>query len=168
MLRIVEGKLRVHVEYGEFKINFDGSPEVVSIAFIDFLNKVYPAFKLANRLVFKPDLIKLAQALEGVIEYSSDGLILIPGDLTSEEAIMLSLLGVYVGNKLGLSTEESVSVTQIATVSGKALKTILNKLKGKIDDGLVERVGRGEYKIKSLGIKEAKKVLQDVKMREHR
>ena len=81
---------------------------------------------------------------------------------------MLSLLGVYVGNKLGLSTEESVSVTQIATVSGKALKTILNKLKGKIDDGLVERVGRGEYKIKSLGIKEAKKVLQDVKMREHR
>ena len=68
MLRIVEGKLRVHVEYGEFKINFDGSPEVVSIAFIDFLNKVYPAFKLANRLVFKPDLIKLAQALEGVIE----------------------------------------------------------------------------------------------------
>jgi hypothetical protein len=165
---MVEGKLRVHAEYGKFKADFEGSPEVVSIAFIDFLNKVYPAFKLANRLVFNPNLIKLAQALEGVIEYSPEGLILTPGDLTSEEAIVLSLLGVYVGNKLGLSSEESVSVTQIATVSGKALKTILNKLKGMIDDGLVERVGRGEYKIKSLGIKEAEKVLQDVKMRGHR
>jgi hypothetical protein len=146
-------------------VDFEGSPEAVSIAFIDFLNKVYPAFKLANKLVFKPDLIKLSQELVGVLEYSPEGLILAPGDLTSEEAIVLSLLGIYVGNRLGLSAEESVSVTQIATASGKASKTILNQLKGMIDDGLMERVGRGKYKIKSLGIKRAEKVLQDVKTR---
>jgi DNA-binding MarR family transcriptional regulator len=119
-------------------------------------------------LVFKPDLIKLSQTLEGVIEYSPEGLILTSDDLTSEEAIVLSLLGVYVGNKLGLSAEESVSVTQIATASGKASKTILNQLKSMIDDGLVERVGRGKYKIRSLGIKRAENVLQDVKMRGRR
>jgi hypothetical protein len=158
----------VHVEYGEVKADFEGSPEAVSIAFIDFLNKVYPEFKLANKLVFKPDLIKLSQTLEGVIEYSPEGLILTSDDLTSEEAIVLSLLGVYVGNKLGLSAEESVSVTQIATASGKASKTVLNQLKSMIDDGLVERVGRGKYKIRSLGIKRAENVLQDVKMRGRR
>jgi hypothetical protein len=158
----------VHAEHGEFKADFEGSPEAVSIAFIDFLNKVYPAFKLANKLVFKPDLIKLSQELQGVIEYSPEGLILTSNDLTSEEAILLSLLGIHVGNKLGLSTEESVSVTQIATASGKASKTILNQLKGMIDDGLMERVGRGKYQIKSLGIKRAEKVLQEVKTRGHR
>ena len=128
---------------------------------------MYPEFKLASKLVFKPDLIKLSQTLEGVIEYSPEGLILTSDDLTSEEAIVLTLFGVYVGNKLGLSVEESVSVTQIAAASGKASKTILNQLKGMID-GLVERVGRGKYKIRSLGTKRAEKVLQDVKMRGHR
>lgn len=158
----------MHAEYGEFKADFEGSPEAVSIAFIDFLNKAYPEFKLASKLVFKPDLIKLSQTLEGVIEYSPEGLILTSDDLTSEEAIVLTLLGVYVGNKLGLSAEESVSVTQIAAASGKASKTILNQLKGMIDDGLVERVGRGKYKIRSLGTKRAETVLQDVKRRGHR
>lgn len=160
-------KLRVHVEYGELKADFEGNPDEVSTAFIDFLNKVYPSFELASRLVFKPDLVKLSRALEGVIEYSPEGLILVPRELTSEEAIILSLLGVYVGNKLGIFAEDSISVNQIASVSGKASKTILNQLKGMIDDGLAERVGRGEYKIKSLGIKSAEKILQEVKMREN-
>jgi hypothetical protein len=158
----------VHVEHGEFQADFEGSPEAVSVAFLDFLNKAYPAFKLASRLIFKPDVIQLAQALEGVIEYSSDGLLLTSGDLTSDEAIVLTLLGVYVGRKLGVSVEASVSVTHIATASGKASKTVLNQLKGMIDNGLVERVGRGEYQITSQGIKRAENVLHDVKRRAHR
>lgn len=158
-------RLRVHVEYGELQANFEGDPEDVSIAFIDFLYKVYPSFKLANNLVFKPDIVKLSRALEGVIEYSAEGMILLPGTLTSEEAIIVSLLGVYVGSKLRLFDEESLSVNDVANASGKASKTILNQLKDMIDDGLVERAERGKYRIKSRGVKEAEKILQEVKTR---
>ena len=89
-------------------------------------------------------------------------------EITSEEAINLSLLGVYVGNKLGVLEESSISVNQIATICGKASKTILNQLKGMIDNGLVERIGRGEYEMKSLGIKQSEKILQELKMRGNR
>ncbi len=158
----------MHVEHGELQADFEGSPEAVSIAFLDFLNTAYPAFKLASRLLFKPDVIQLAQALEGMIEFTPDGVLLTAGDLTSEEAILLTLLGVYVGHKLGVTADASISVTHIANASGKASKTVLNQLKGMIDDGLMERVGRGAYQIKSQGIKRAEHVLHDVKARGRR
>ncbi len=160
-----EPRLRVHVEYGELQADFAGDPEAVSLAFIDFLYKVYPSFKLAHNLVFKPDLVKLSQALEGVIEYSSEGMILLPETLTSEEAILLSLLGVYVGNQLRFFEEAALSVNDVANTSGKAPKTILNQLKGMIDDGLVERAERGKYRIKSRGIKAAEKILRELTTR---
>ncbi len=158
----------MHVKHGELQADFEGSAEAVSIAFLDFLNTAYPAFKLASRLLFKPDVIQLAQALEGVIEFAPDGILLTAGDLTSEEAIVLTLLGVYVGHRLGVTADTSLSVTRIATACGKASKTVLNQLKGMIDDGLLERVGRGEYQIKSQGIKRAEQVLHAVKGRDRR
>lgn len=156
----------MHVEYNEFKIAFEGNPDEVTMAFINFINKIFPSYELARRLVFQPDLVKLSRMLKGVIEYSKEGLILISSELNSEEAILLSLLGVYVGNKLGLLTDACISVNEIANVSGKASKTILNQLKVIIDNGYAERVGRGEYKIKMTGIKVAEKMLKNLKMRE--
>lgn len=160
------GKLRVHVECDNLQADLEGSPDEVTTAFIDFLHQIYPSFKLASRLIFKPDLAQLSHSLEGLIEYSQEGLILLIRELTSEEAILIVLLAVYVGSRLGLISEDTISVNQIANVSGKASKTILNQIKSMRDTGLLERVGKGRYQIKSLGIKRVDALIPSLKGRE--
>jgi oligoribonuclease NrnB/cAMP/cGMP phosphodiesterase (DHH superfamily) len=151
----------VHVEYGELQTHFEGSVEDVTHALLDYLKTVHPAFSLAAKLMYKPDLMELSSLLEGVVEYSSEGLILLRTDFTADEAILTVLLGVYLGSRIGALTENTISVNTIANISRKASKTILNQIKNMIDDGYVVRVGKGEYQIKNLGIKKMEAFLRN-------
>jgi len=155
--------LKVHVEFGESKADFEGTPDEVAKAFINFLNNVYPAFELAKKLSFNEDTVKLAETLVGVVEFAPEGLLLTVQDVSAEEAILLSLLGAHVGNKLGKVESEALSAIGLSKTTGKALKTISNQLAWMVDDNLVERIGRGEYKITSTGIKHSEKILQELK-----
>ncbi len=154
-------RMRVRVEYGELQAHFEGTVEDVTHAFLNFLKTVHPAFPLAVKLMYKPDLVELGRLLEGVVEYSSEGLILVRTDFTADEAILTVLLGVYVGSRIGVLTENTISVNTIANISRKASKTILNQIKSMIDDGYVNRVGKGEYQIKNLGIKKMEAILRN-------
>jgi hypothetical protein len=153
-------KIRVNVEYGELRANFEGTVEDVALAFLDFLKTIHPAFPLAAQLMYQPDLVELGSLLEGSVEYSSEGLMLLSTDLTADEAILTVLLGVYVGSKIRALTDNTISVNAIANISGKASKTILNQIKSMIDDGYVARVGKGEYQIKNRGIKKMEAILR--------
>ena len=154
-------KIRVHVEYRELQAHFEGSVEDVTHALLNYLKTVHPAFPVAAKLMYKPDLVELTSLLEGVVEYSSDGLILLRTNFTADEAILTVLLGVYVGSKIGALTDNTISVNAIASISRKASKTILNQIKSMIDDGYVTRVGKGEYQIKNLGIKKMETILRN-------
>ena len=156
--------LKVHVEFGESKADFEGKPDDIIKAFLTFLNNVYPTFELAQKLLFNLDITKIAEILIGIIEFAPEGLLLMVQDRPAEEAILISLLGVYVGNKLKKIESESISAIGLSKTTGKALKTISNQLAWMVDDNLVERIGRGEYKITSMGIKRAEKILQDLKI----
>ncbi len=153
-------KIRVNVEYAELRTNFEGTVEDVTLALLDFLNTVHPAFPVAAQLMYTPDLVELGELLEGIIEYSSEGLMLLSPDLTADEAILTVLLGVYLGSKIKVLTENTISVNSIANISGKASKTILNQIKNMIDDGYIDRVGKGEYQIKNRGIKKIESILR--------
>ena len=165
--RMEKSKLTVHVKFGQAKAHFDGTPNEVTIAFLNFVNQIYPQLELVEALVFRPDIVSLSKALTGVIQYSPDGLILVSNDLSSTEVIVLCLLGAYVGNQLGFLVEDTLSVNEIANASGRATKTILNQFKSLISDGFVTRVERGKYKIKSLGIKRGQELLQRLNGRNH-
>jgi hypothetical protein len=155
--------LKIHVEFGAEKADFEGSPDAVTKEFLTFLNKVYPTFELAQKLTFNPDLAKLAEELVGVIKLTPDGAVLESTVSPADEAITLSLVGVYVGNRLGKAANDSLSANGLSKMTGKALKTISNQLAWMVDDGLIERVGRGEYKITSVGIMRSEKILQELK-----
>ncbi len=156
-------KLKVHVEFGESKAVFEGTPDDVTKAFLIFLNNTYPTFELARKLSFNLDLTKLAEILIGIIEFALEGLLLTVQNLPAEESILVSLLGALVGSKLGKVESESLSAISLSKTTGKALKTISNQLAWMVDDNLVERIGRGEYKITSMGVKHSEKIMQELK-----
>ncbi|MFH0896535.1 MAG: hypothetical protein V1850_00595 [Candidatus Bathyarchaeota archaeon] len=148
-----KGKLKIHVEFGELRADFEGNPDEVARAFLTSLSNIYPCLELATKLVFQPDLSRLADSLVGLVKFAPEGLLVLTGEAPAEETIIISLVGNYVGYRLGKIESDTDSANGMAKTTGKALKTISNQLAWMIDDGLVERVGRGSYRITSLGIR---------------
>ncbi len=159
-----ESRLKVHLEGEGFREVFEGTADEVMKAMIAFLTRVYPTFDIAQRLTFAPDITQLSEKLTGIAQVAPEGLILLAGrELPAEEAVCITLLGAYVVNRLGKLGRESMSSSELSKTTGKALKTIVNQLALLVDDGMVERVGRGEYRITSMGIRHAEEILQRLK-----
>jgi len=151
-------KLKLHLEIGETKVDLEGDPDTVTRGLLTQLAQVYPTLEMARRLTFVPDLAKLTEALTGIIEFTPEGVLLNRRELSAEQAILICLLGGYVGYRLGKGASDCMSASVLSKVSGKALKTISNQIALMVDEGLVERVGRSEYRIISLGIKRAEAI----------
>ncbi len=156
-------KLKIRAEFSGLTEDFEGSPDEVIRALILSLNKVYPNLELAQKLSFQPDLLKLAENLVGLVEYAPEGLIFQAGEASADEAIIISLVGSYMGFKLGKISEDTNTADGLAKTCGKALKTVSNQLAWIIDDGLVERVERGKYRITSLGIKRFEQIVKKLR-----
>jgi hypothetical protein len=148
-----ENRLKIRIECAGLQESFDGPPDEVVRAMLITLRRIYPSLEIAQQLVYQPDLTKLAETLVGFIQYAPEGMLMSTKRFSSEEAIIISLAGTFVGYKLGILKDSTNSARNLAKITRKALKTISNQLAWMVDDGLVERVGRGEYQITSLGIK---------------
>ncbi len=157
-------KLKVHVEFGEMKANFEGDADEVFKALSRFLVQVYPNLEIVQRLVYAPDLIKISENLVGLIELTSEGPILASlSSLSAKEMICLALLGAYVGHKLGKLSKDGLSSDELARITSKAKKTIMNELPKLVNSGCAERKSEGEYLITTFGIKQTEEIIQDYK-----
>jgi len=157
-------KLRVHIEFGEAKADFEGDVNQVFESVVRFLTQIYPNLETIQKIVYAPDLIKLAEKLAGIIEITSDGPLLVSAlDLPARNAVCLALLGSYVGNKLGKISKGTLSSNELAKMTGKARKTISNEMPRLCSDGLVERTTEGEYQMTVLGIRKTEDIINEQK-----
>jgi hypothetical protein len=142
-------KARVHIECGEIKADIEGTPDDVFREIVKLLN-----LETVSRLVYTVDIAKLLEDLDGILVIAAEGPILSFNlDLPADQTIGLCLLGSYVGEKIGKLAKNSLTVEELAKLTGKAVKTIRNELPFMIESGVIERVSRGEYRITTLGIK---------------
>jgi len=156
-------RLRLHFEVGDIKGDLEGETDDVVRELLVQLAKVFPPLELARKLSFNPDLVELSNSLVEVVEFAPDGLLLNAKELPADEAIVVTLLGMYVGYRLGKVQSDSLPALGLAKATGKALKTVSNQIAWMVDESLVERVGRGEYRIASLGIKRGQSITAELK-----
>ncbi len=155
-----QDSLRVHIEFGEVKVDFEGDVNQVTESIIRFLTGIYPNLEILRKLVYTPDAANLAAKLVGRVEITVEGPILVSGpDLSTRDAACTALLGAYVGNKLGKLPKESLSPGDLAKITGKAKKTISNEVPKLVADGLAERTGEGEYRLTILGVRKTEDTL---------
>jgi hypothetical protein len=160
-----QNKLKVHLEFGEVKVDFEGDVNQVFEFIVHFLTEVYPNLEILRNLVYTPDLTNLATKLIGRVEITIEGPVLVSGsELSARDAACITLLGAHVGNKLGKLTKETLSSGDLAKITGKARKTISNEIPKLITDGLVERTAEGEYKLTVLGIRKTEDMLTERKI----
>jgi len=152
-------KLKAHVVFGEAYMDIEGSPDEVLESLVRFLTKVYPSLGMVQRLAFSPDIAELADALTGVVEIAQGGpLITSSKPLPAREALILALTGAHVGHKLGILEKESLTGQQLKMATGKASKTVMNQLPKMIEEGVVEKLQKGEYRVTALGLRQSQAV----------
>jgi len=149
-----EGKLKVHIELGDAKADFEGDLNEVFDLTVKFLTQICPSLEILQKIIYTPDIVKLAEKIEGLIEIISEGLILRSDlDAPAREAVCLVLLGAYLGKALGRMSKDSLSTRDLARIVRKARKTIANEMPRLVSEGLVERTPEGEYRLTTLGIR---------------
>lgn len=151
-----EEKIELIVKYKDIEAKFTGKPNEIVRAFLDFMSKVLPAYDLASQLILTVDLDALLKSVKGLIAFTPEGpVITIPREKIGGDRniIMLNLIKAYIGYRTGRSDKDTLSTAEIMTATGGKSGTVAARLSELTDMGFVERVGRGEYRVTTLGIK---------------
>jgi len=159
-------KLKVHIEFGEAKVDFEGDADQVFESIVSFLSQVYPNLEMVRKIVYTPDLTRLVKKLAGLVEITPEGPVIVSGvDLSARMAICLVLLGAHIGSRLGRLLKDSLPSGDLSKLTGKAKKTISNELPRLIGEGLVEKRTEGEYWLTTLGIRKTEETIELCKLK---
>ncbi|KON30841.1 hypothetical protein AC480_00265 [miscellaneous Crenarchaeota group archaeon SMTZ1-55] len=161
-----EDTVEVIVTYQGLEVKFSGDIDEVVRFFLEFLNKMLPNYALVSRLSLTTDLEKLLQEVEGILAITPEGLIVTFAQelLGEREAILLHLVKTYIGYQLGQLDKDFMPISDIISTTRGKPSSSAGRLSELVQMNWVERVGRGEYRITTYGIKSfSEEVLPKIK-----
>ncbi|MCW4020299.1 MAG: hypothetical protein NWF14_03605 [Candidatus Bathyarchaeota archaeon] len=151
-----EASLELFVRYKDIEVKFAGKPDDVIRSFLNFVNQVVPAYELVSGLTLTVDLERLLKSIKGLIAFTPEGpVITVPRDeLGGErETIIVHLIKAHAGYETGRLERNSLTTNEIISLTGGKSGTVAARLSELTSSGWVERVGRGEYRVTTLGVK---------------
>jgi len=154
-------KMRLSLQYGDLKAEFEGTPEEVMKLLVRFIEQNIPAYSIARRITLTVDIESLIDALESYVGYSKeDGFFLKPGfqQLPSSDQILLLLATRHLENIWGITQTPTMSMREISEKLGLKEGTSSSRLTELIRKGMVKRLERGDYAITTLGLQELLKL----------
>ena len=151
-----EDPLEIFAKYRDLEIRFKGKPDEVIRSLLRLIQQILPTYDLASKLVLTVDLEDLLENVKGIIAFTPEGpVVTIPKEKISGErdAILLHLIKTYIGYKTGKLEKDTLATSEITSLTGGKSSSVGARLSELVSSGLIERVGRGEYRITTLGVK---------------
>jgi predicted transcriptional regulator len=156
-------QVTIRIDIGEMHYEGAGSLEEIVPQVMRFLSQAVPAYDIAKKLIYLPDLAGLADKVSEFARMTTTGQLLLTRiNLPAEKAIAVLLFMAQLANKLGKRQADSLSIEEISTGVGRAPKTIRNVLVQIQRSGLIDRAERGRYRITSKGLMELERSLTDI------
>jgi len=154
-----DGRITVHVKYGDVEQTFSGGVEDVWLSVNRFFAGFVPTFEIAERLVLKADLHRLLKDCEGIIAFSAEGAnVLVPRNrLTDNEALGLLLLASHVGFQLGKLESDAVSRDELQAKLGKAPKIVSTRLGELVKGEWAVKTADEKYRMTTFGVVQMQK-----------
>jgi DNA-binding transcriptional ArsR family regulator len=151
-----ERELRVSASYGEEKVEFSGSPEVVMRSLHEFVSKWIPNMDLARAISVNYSLNDLIQLFKEYVRITPEGPRVWTQErkLSDKDVIMLQLVAAKISSLSGKSGTDAMGVGDIEMATGLYPKTISSRLSELTKSALVERVDSdqgGKYRITTVG-----------------
>lgn len=146
--------LEVTIKYGTLEKKITGPPEQVAKEVFTFLTKAIPELELASHLALSVDLSDLANACEGVLAITPEGVVVtVPVDKLADRELMLLLLAkARIAQMLGKTDKDFVQSADLIASSKKTAGTVAGRLSELCGESLAERKGKGEYRATTLGL----------------
>ena len=153
-LSSIRQPLEVTIRYGNLEKKISGPPDLVAKDIFSFLTKTIPELELAAHLALSVDLHELAQACEGVIAVTPEGLVfmVLVDALADRELILAHLAKARIANMLGKAEKDFVQSADVITATKRTAGTVAGRLSELCDESLAERKGKGEYRATTLGL----------------
>jgi len=147
------GTIEVTVRHSGVDTKIIGSPENVVRELMVFFSKVYPSLELASKLVLSVDSVEFLQSCAGVIAYSPEGLVILKDTATlkDRELMMLHVAGARMFYLMGKKDSDSISLDELAKITGRVTGTIAGRLSELVREQLIERIGKGSYRLTTMG-----------------
>jgi hypothetical protein len=133
------------------EFSFEGTADEALSTFLKFISNVYPSYEIVSKIVLNTDDVKLLKDFSGIIAVAPEGPVLLKRDLSTDQGIGFCLIGARIGFRIGKLMKETLTSDELTKFVGKSSGTIANELTKMTKQGLVDRVGKGEYKITTAG-----------------
>jgi hypothetical protein len=130
-----------------------GSPETVLRELLSYFSKVYPSIELVSKLVLSVDSVEFLESCAGVLAVSPEGLVVLKDlrDLKDKELMMIHLAGSRLQHQMGKKENDTLSLDEITKTTGRSTGTVAGRLSELCNEQLVERVGKGSYRLTTMG-----------------
>jgi hypothetical protein len=130
-----------------------GSPETVVRELLSYFSKVYPSIELVSKLILSVDSVEFLQSCSGVLAISPEGLVVLKDlkDLKDKELMMIHLAGSRLQHQMGKKESDTLSLDEITKTTGRSTGTVAGRLSELCNEQLVERVGKGSYRLTTMG-----------------
>lgn len=153
-LSTVGQPLEITIKYGTLEKKITGPPNQVAQETYAFLMKTIPELELASRLALSVDIKDLAQACEGAIALTPEGVVVtVPADhLADRELVLLQLAKARIAQVLGKADTDLMQSAELIVATKKSSGTVAGRLSELCGESLAERKGKGEYRITTLGL----------------
>jgi hypothetical protein len=152
-----ERQLSVSVSYGDVKVEFSGSPDVVFRSLHEFIAKEIPNIDLAKSISVNYSLNDLVQMFRDYIRFTEEGPRVWVQDrkLSDKDVVLLQLVAAKAASLSGKGGREDMSVAELEVATSLYAKTIGSRLSELNKVGAVERrdaEGTGRYKVTTTGV----------------
>jgi hypothetical protein len=153
-LSTVGQPLEVTIRYGTLEKKIMGPPDQVATEVYSFLMKTIPEFDLASKLALSVDARDLAEACQGMLAVTPEGVVVtVPVDsLADRELMLLHLAKARIAQMLGRSEKDFVQSAELIAATKKTAGTVAGRLSELCSESLAERKGKGEYRATTLGL----------------
>jgi len=130
-----------------------GPPDAVLKELVSYMSTVYPSLELVSKIILTVDAREFMDSCSGVLAASPEGLVVLKdvSHLRDRELLMLHLAGARLMHILGKKENDALSLEDLTRVMGRPTGTVAGRLSELWKEQLIERVGKGSYRLTTMG-----------------
>jgi len=130
-----------------------GPPDAVLKELVSYMSTVYPSLELVSKIILTVDAREFMDSCSGVLAVSPEGLVVLKdvSHLRDRELLMLHLAGARLMDILGKKENDALSLEDLTRVMGRPTGTVAGRLSELWKEQLIERVGKGSYRLTTMG-----------------
>ncbi len=149
----IPAAVEVTVRHSGVENRIIGTPDTVVRELISYFSKAYPSIELISRLILTTDTTEFLGSCAGILAASPEGLVVLKDvkDLKDKELMMIQLAGSRLMHVMSKRESDTLSLDEITKATGRSTGTVAGRLSELCNEQLVERVGKGSYRLTTMG-----------------